>query len=166
MSNEFSRGKIFITATIGAIIMINGIGIWFNNNRLLKWSAELAQTVPDRTTRDALAMLQSWFIINQEGVFANQWLNYSAIIFLCLLLYVGYNWSRWIWAIYWLTSGAIGIFFSTYMLTYLGYLDRLIAVGYSISIIYVLCGTVMVMSRSVHTYIFAMRSPAHGLRRM
>ena len=166
MSNEFSRGKIIITATVGVVILLNSMGIWFNQNRLLKWYAELAQTLTDQIARDALRELQTWFLVNQGGIFSNQWLNYSVIIFLCLMLYLGYDWSRWFWAIYWLAGSIVGAFVSTVTWAYLGHFDRLLAISYTVSAIYLICGITIVASRSVRTYMRTMRYPAGNLNQV
>ena len=79
---------------------------------------------------------------------------------------VGYEWSRWVWTIYWLASGILGFVTSTATFLTVGQFDRLLTVSYTISLVYLTCGMVTITSPSVRTYIHAMRDPTSGVHRL
>ncbi len=165
MQNEFTRGKIIITTIVAITLFLNGIGIWFVQTWLLKWYAELAQTLSSPAARESLHALQSWFVTNQETFFSNRLLNFGIVTFLCLLLYLGHNSLRWLWAIHWLTRGIIGIGVSIVALKYIEQYNHLLVLGLFTSSAYIICGIIMISAPSIRVYMDAMRRPA-GARRI
>ena len=166
MQNEFTRGKIIVTSIVAITLFINGTGIWFARTWLLKWYAELAQSLTDPAARESIQILQTWFVMNQKSFLTNQGLNYGVVIFMCLLLYLGYNWLRWLWAIHWLARGIAGTFVSIVAFVYIEQFNRLLGLGLLISLIYVVCGLLMICAPSVRIYMNAMRRPASRFRRI
>ncbi len=166
MQNEFTRGKIIVTTIITTVLITNGIGIWFTQSWLLRWYGELAQTLTDPAARDSARTLQSWFIMNQESFSTHQGLNYSIVIFLCLLLYLGYSWLRWLWAFHWLMRGTVGAFTSVVAFIDIAQFNPLLALGLLTSLIYVVCGMTMLFSPNVQAYMNAMRWPATSVRKV
>ncbi|MCB0062707.1 MAG: hypothetical protein KDE19_11350 [Caldilineaceae bacterium] len=159
LSREFVRGKTIVTTVVTTILLMNGIGIWFAKTWLLKWYAEVVMTIRDPQALTAAKALQTWFVMNQETFLANQLLNFAIIIFLCIMLFIGFNWLRWVWAIHWVTRGVLGSFACIIATFYIGLFHPLVAVGLLVSLIYLVCGLSMICSSSVHLYMKSMRRP-------
>jgi hypothetical protein len=166
MQSEFTRGKIIVTTIITIVLFTNGIGIWFTQSWLLRWYGELAQTLTDPVARGSAQTVQTWFVMNQKSFLANQGLNYGVVILLCLMLYLGYGWLRWLWGIHWLVRGLVGTFASVTALLYIEQFSHLLALGLLTSLIYIVCGMTMLFSPAVQAYMNAMRWPATSVRKV
>lgn len=165
MYHEFTRGKIIITTVVAITLFLNAIGIWFVQTWLLKWHAEVAQTLSDPAALGALHALQSWFIANQESFFTNRMLNFGLVIFMCLLLYLGHKSLRWLWAIHWLTRGSIGLSVSIVALKYIPQGNQLLLLAFLASSMYVICAILLIAAPSIGIYMKTMSRPT-GARRL
>ncbi|MEZ4620301.1 MAG: hypothetical protein R2867_32995 [Caldilineaceae bacterium] len=139
-----------------------GLASWFLQNWLIKWYAELAPTLSDPAARsNASRSLQTWFIMHQYGILANKGVSFGIVLVLCMVLYAGYNWVRWLWAAHWLARGIVGLFVTFVAYSYINVFNRLLSTTLLISVAYVACGLIMVFSPSVRVYMDTMRRP-HG----
>lgn len=159
MPQEFVKGKIIVTVIIGIVLLINGIGLWFTKTWMLHWYVDLLETLTDPAARDAARALETWFVMNQSRFVANQGMNFGIVILLSLMLYLGFNWLRWLWAIHWLARGIVGLFATVVALLYIEQFHRLLVVGLLVSLLYVICGLTMIISPSVRCYMHALRKP-------
>jgi hypothetical protein len=119
----------------------------------------LAQSLPDPAARESAHALQVWFVMNQRNFTTNQGINFALVTLLCLLLYLGYNWLRWLWGAHWLATGLVGGLLTSAGLFQLATFNRLLALGLTVSIIYLICGALMLFSPSVRAYMAGMRRP-------
>lgn len=164
MRREFARGKSIVTAVIATILLLNGVGIWFAQTLLLHWYVDLVESVGEPRAMESARMLQTWFVMNQETFMANQVLNFGVVIFLCIMLFIGYNWLRWIWAIHWVLRGVLGTVACFFALLYIKQFSPLIGIGAVVSILYLICGISMLCSHSVYVYMQSLRRPARSVK--
>lgn len=166
MSEKFQRGKTIVTLIVGINLLLNGASIWFTRTMILRWVGELAQSLPDPTVQTSAHALQVWFVMNQRNFTANQGINFAIVTLLCLLLYLGYNWLRWLWGIHWLTIGIVGSLLTIAGLVQLAAFNRLLALGLTVSVIYLICGVLILFAPSVRAYMRVMRRPTTHARRI
>lgn len=158
MHREFEQGKRMVASVIAIIVVMNGVGIWLVQTWLHTWHGQLIGGLHDPTALQAARALRNWFITNQESFLPNYAANYAVVITFCLLLYIGFAWLRWLWAIHWIVRGAIGLVACTFFAQWIGP-HLLFGLGVIASLLYLGCGSVMLFSPSINTYMHNLRRP-------
>ena len=164
MRREFEQGKRIVTVVISIILLINGLGLWLSRTLLLTWYGELHASLEDPAAIQAARTLRDWFIANQQSFLSNQAANYAVVILFCLLLFIGFDWLRMLWAAHWLLRGLLGIVASLFFFYWLGHFHIIFILGLVTALLYISCGVLMLLSPSVKIYMYSLR-PSYGKRR-
>ena len=81
------------------------------------------------------------------------------LICCCLLLFIGFDWLRWLWALHWISRGLLGIVVCVFFANGIGYFQIIFALGLLTSLVYIGCGSFMLLSPSVAVYMHSLRPP-------
>ncbi len=156
MQSDFARGQRIVAIIVATILLINVVNIWFTQTWLLRWYLDWMAAIPSSWSLQLTRLLQLWFTVNYDLVLADRIPNFALILLLCGMLYLGFNWLRWLWAIHWIMRGALGAF-SGITVYNVHPSNFLIGVGLLISMLYLICGITMLYSPSVRYYMHSMR---------
>ncbi len=159
MYQEFEQGKRIVTGVIGVILLINGLGLWLSRTWLLTWHGRLIESINEPAAIEAAKTLRNWFIANQETFFTNRAANYAVVICFCLLLFIGIDWLRRLWAAHWLLRGLLGLVACFFFGEWISYFHIIFGLGLVTSLIYIACGSLMLLSPSVALYMHSLRRP-------
>lgn len=157
MNQQFRHGKQLLTGVIAIILLIDGLNFWLSRSLLLSWYHDAIGVVQLPDVRAAQRMLAHFVDLDQRNFFYDHGLTYALLILGLVVLYLGYDWIRWLWGAVWLMKGINGLVVAYLLTEQFDLWANLVVYGLTTSALYVGCALCLLCLPSIKIYLQMMR---------
>lgn len=157
MQSQFYQGQKLMGIIIGIHLVVTGISIVLFQEFFLPHLPDLLLSFPEFAPLAHDPQFQDAMAANRDAMITQQAVGFAFNLFWCVMLYLGFNWVRWLWGLGWLFNSIASIC-STFFLYTTNLIPPIFLLSLLIfSLLYLWCGSTLLFSPNVRVYMQTMR---------
>lgn len=157
MNQQFRHGKQLLTGVIAIVLLIDGLNFWLSRSLLLSWYHDAIRLVHLPDVRAAQRLLAHFVDLDQRNFLSEHGSTYALLILGLVVLYLGYDWIRWLWGAVWLMKGVGGLLVVYLLTEEFDLWANLVVYGAVTSLLYISCALCILCLPSINIYLQTMR---------